>query len=98
MLVHENSDSSVSEKPRVLIATPVKNAAAHLARYFENLERLTYPRDRLSLGILESDSEDGSFEALADGGESLRDTFNQVHLFQRDLGLRISVARLSPEN
>lgn len=96
MLRHEASDSS-AETPRVLIATPVKNAAAYLARYFENLERLTYPRDRISLGILESDSEDGTFEALTEGMKRLRDRFHRVHLLKRDFGFRTSVPRWSPE-
>jgi hypothetical protein len=41
-----------------VILTPVKNAVAHLDRYFELLERLTYPHELLSLGMLESDSSD----------------------------------------
>jgi len=42
--------SSVRE-PKVLILTPVKNAANFLNSYSNNLERLTYPREKLSLGI-----------------------------------------------
>ena len=42
-------------RPLVLILTPVKDATAHLDRYFELLDRLTYPGDRLSLGMLDSE-------------------------------------------
>ncbi len=59
------------ELPLVLVLTPVRDAAAHLARYAELLRRLDYPRERLSLGMLEGDSTDGTFELLPAVGELL---------------------------
>jgi hypothetical protein len=41
---------------KVLVLTPVKDAARHLERYIELLEGLSYPRSLLSLGRMESDS------------------------------------------
>jgi hypothetical protein len=47
-----------SVQPKVLILTPVKNSAHHLLRFFKNVRSLSYPRDRISIGMLESDSDD----------------------------------------
>ena len=47
--------------PRILVLTPVKNAARHLQRHFELIQRLNVPRERLSIGLLESDSTSSSF-------------------------------------
>lgn len=44
--------------PRILILTPVKNAGAHLSRFFELLRNTSYPPSLLSLGVLDSDSDD----------------------------------------
>jgi hypothetical protein len=48
----------------VLILTPMKNAGRHVERYVELIESLDWPRAHLSIGILESDSDDGTFEYL----------------------------------
>lgn len=70
----------------VLILTPVKNAAPHLATYFSGLEHLTYPKSRLSLGMIESDSTDGTYELLTARIDSIRPLFHAVHLIRRDYG------------
>ena len=75
--------------PLVLVLTPVKNATAHLGRYFELLERLSYPADRLSLGMLESDSTDGSFEALAGHCRRLESRWRRARAWQRHFGLQL---------
>lgn len=61
----------MSTTPKVLILTPVKNATAYLPRFTELIERLDWPRERLSIGLLESDSTDGTRDAL----EALRPRF-----------------------
>ncbi|PIA16541.1 hypothetical protein COEREDRAFT_27484, partial [Coemansia reversa NRRL 1564] len=48
----------------VLILTPVKNNAKHLARYFSLLDKLDYPRDRISIAFLVSDSIDATQNML----------------------------------
>lgn len=54
----------MSAQARVLILTPVKNATACLSRYMELIEALDWPRELLSIGVLEGDSTDGTKEAL----------------------------------
>jgi GT2 family glycosyltransferase len=73
----------------VLVLTPVKNAAAFLDGYVEGLGRLTYPSERLSLGLLDSDSSDGTFDALQERLQAWRGWFASVGVWKRDFGYRL---------
>jgi Anp1 len=73
----------------VLILTPVKNAAGHLDAYFRGLERLTHPAESLSLGLLESDSTDGTLERVQRQLERTAGRFRAASLFKRDFGFAI---------
>jgi glycosyltransferase involved in cell wall biosynthesis len=88
--------SSAAEK--VLVLTPVKNASAYLDRYFECLARLDYPRELLSLGLLEGDSRDGTYEKLRALLPSLGQRYVRVTLWKKDYGLQTpaGLARWSP--
>ncbi len=44
-----------ADEPLVMVATPMRACAKYIDRYFANLERLDYPRHRLSIAVLESD-------------------------------------------
>lgn len=79
--------------PKVLLATPVKNAALHLHRYFALLESIDYPRDRLSLAFLESDSIDDTWKVLQDRLSELRGVFRSVTLLKQDYGFQIEGPR-----
>ena len=76
-------------EPLALILTPVKNATAHLDRYFALLERLTYPADRLSLGLLESDSTDGTFEEVNRRLAPLQGRWRRARAWRRNFGLHL---------
>jgi hypothetical protein len=84
--------------PSVLILTPVKQATEHLNRYFELISRLTHPPDRLSLGLLESDSTDDTFSRLRAMLPALRGRFARVTLVQRNFGFHMppGVPRWAP--
>lgn len=74
---------------RVLILTPVKQAASHLENYFAVLGRLIYPPQLLSLGFLEGDSTDDTYERLVDRLPQLRRCYRKVTLVKRDFGFHI---------
>jgi hypothetical protein len=74
---------------KVLVLTPVKDAARHLERYIELLEQLSYPRNLLSLGFMESDSKDNTFETLLGLEQRLSARCRRVELAKRDFGFRI---------
>jgi glycosyltransferase involved in cell wall biosynthesis len=74
---------------RVLIATPVKNASRHLGTYFTNLARLTYPAGLISLGFLEGDSDDDTFDQLRGRSDALAGQYRRCGVWQRHTGFRL---------
>ncbi|MGA7669416.1 MAG: hypothetical protein WBW04_03290 [Nitrolancea sp.] len=77
------------EWPLILILTPLKDAATSLATYQSLLESLTYPHDRISIGLLESDSSDGTYELARKMALALNREFRGARLWKRDFGFRI---------
>lgn len=86
-------------EPRVLILTPVKNAEEHLLPYFRLLLDLSYPHQRISIGLLEGDSGDDTFAALTRAVPVLRKEFRRVGLWKHDFGFHVppGVHRALPE-
>ncbi|OEO28526.1 hypothetical protein VW23_004515 [Devosia insulae DS-56] len=84
--------------PRVLILTPVKGAARHLPRYTELIEQLDWPADRLSVALLEGDSQDDSFAVAEALLPRLRQRARRAELFQRSFGFNMpaGVPRWAP--
>ena len=78
-----------SFQPKVLILTPVKNAAVLAETYFKNMESLTYPRQLLSLGLLESDSNDGSEVLYRNIVQKLSGRFRQTGFWKKDFDFHI---------
>lgn len=76
--------------PHVLILTPFKEAAQHIDRYFDNVNKLTYPHDHISLGFLVSDSKDGTIEKLQEKAKIMTQeqpswqVFHRIDVFQKD--------------
>jgi hypothetical protein len=83
---------------KVLVLTPVKDATLYLDRYFELLAQLDYPPGLLSLGLLEGDSQDGTYETLAALLPALRERYARVTLWKKDYGFRIpqGISRWAP--
>lgn len=79
----------LSDLPSVLVLTPAKNATPYLQTYASLLEQLDWPRERLSLGMLEGDSTDGSFEALQHLLPRLEQRAARVTLHKKDYGLHM---------
>lgn len=73
----------------VLVLTPMKSARRYLDTYFAALEKLTFPHPQLSLGILESDSSDGTFEEVQQRLARDCRNFRRKVLFKRDFGFSI---------
>ena len=75
--------------PTVLVLTPVKQAAAHLDRYFSLLAGLDYPAERISLGMLEGDSTDNSYELLQARRPTLNRSYRRVTLARWNSGFQL---------
>lgn len=78
-----------AELPQVLILTPVKNAATWLEGYFERILALTYPHELLSLGMLESDSRDQTFNLAGEHIRRVAPHLRRARLWNRDFGFHI---------
>ena len=90
--------SSEAPHPRVLVSTPMKDAAPHLARYVDLLEALHWPREQLSVAILEGDSRDDTRQQLEALRPRLERRAGRVSIFHRDYGLHLpdGVPRWAP--
>lgn len=73
----------------VLILTPVKNAARHLEHYWTALGRLSYPAKLISLGLLESDSTDETFEKITERLPSLSAHYASVQLWRKNFNFHM---------
>jgi hypothetical protein len=73
----------------VLILTPIKNASRFFDSYFAGLARLTYPAASISLGLLESDSDDGTFESFRERLRLLRLGYADTEIWQRNFGFHM---------
>ncbi|HLP23356.1 MAG TPA: hypothetical protein VK139_04865 [Microbacteriaceae bacterium] len=76
-------------EPTMLIATPMKNAARHLDRYFSNLETLEQDPKTISLGFLVSDSPDGTWEELQRRKPELEARYRRVTMRQKDFAFEV---------
>ncbi len=83
---------------RVLILTPIKDAADCLESYCRLLNQLTYPPELLSVGLLESDSRDGSFEVFQAGLSRIQGKRSRARIWKRNFGFQLpaGVARWAP--
>lgn len=76
---------------RVLILTPLRNAASHLRQYFLLLSGLTYPHQAIDLAFLVGDCKDNTLSTLDSELarmqlESNPQRFRSVMVIQKDFG------------
>ncbi|KAF7516980.1 hypothetical protein G7054_g13956 [Neopestalotiopsis clavispora] len=61
----KSTPQAVAKEERVLILTPLKDAAPYLSKYFELLAELTYPHHLIDIAFLVGDSSDSTLAVLA---------------------------------
>jgi len=74
---------------RILVLTPLKDAADCLEGYCARIRALTYPHSQISLGFLESDSADQTWTELNARVDDLRREFRAVTVRKKDFGYRV---------
>lgn len=79
---------------RVLILTPLRDAARFLIKHFDLLSQLTYPHDLIDLAFLVSDSKDDTLAVLAmelDRIQKRKDNipFHSVMIVEKDFGTKL---------
>lgn len=81
---------------RVLILTPLRDAVKYLPRYFELLEKLSYPHWLTDLAFLVSDTQDETLAHLSlaldriQSSENPAIPFASVQIITKDFGIRTS--------
>ncbi|KAG0651941.1 Mannan polymerase II complex anp1 subunit [Hyphodiscus hymeniophilus] len=95
----QSTPKAVSNEERVLILTPLRDAAPYLPKHFDLLSDLTYPHHLIDLAFLVGDSTDDTLAILAaelDRIQKQTDTlpFNSVLIVEKDFG---SVTAMSVE-
>jgi len=73
----------------VLILTPAKNASPVLETYFSALSKLSYPAELISIGFLESDSRDNTYELIVQHAARLSGLYRRVGVWKRDFGFEM---------
>jgi hypothetical protein len=89
--ITSSATSAKNKKEKLLVLTPLKDAAKYLDRYFELLDRTTYPNHLISLAFLVSDSSDDTMATLASHIQQIQsrpfwnpNTFESVRIFKKD--------------
>jgi mannan polymerase II complex ANP1 subunit len=81
---------------RVLMCTPLRDAAAHLPMFFSHLRNLTYPHHLIDLAFLVSDSKDDTLESLSARLTELQNDpdpkmpFGEISLIEKDFGQQVN--------
>ena len=83
-------------KERVLMCTPLRDAAQHLPMFFSHLRNLTYPHHLIDLAFLVSDSKDGTNRMLNDMLWQLQSdvdpkmAFGEISVIEKDFGQKVT--------
>lgn len=86
-----STTKAIANEERILILTPLRDAASYLPKYFDLLSLLSYPHHLIDLAFLVGDSSDDTLAVLAaeldrvqDGKETA--AFNSALIVQKDFG------------
>lgn len=92
----QGSGKGWENEERVLMCTPLRDAASHLPMFFSHLRNLTYPHNLIDLAFLVSDSKDGTLELLSNMLQELQDdpdpkmSFGEISVIQKDFGQKVT--------
>ena len=73
----------------ILILTPVKDAARFLDTYFSAIDKLSYPASMISIGMLEGDSKDGTYDLIRERFEHLPRRYASTQIWKKDFNFSI---------
>lgn len=107
LLINESTISQVDLNPtmsttkpivneeRVLLLTPLRDAAQHIDQHFDLLSQLTYPHNLIDLAFLVGDSTDDTLAILAKELERVQSRTDQIPfrsalIVKKDFGIELS--------
>lgn len=90
----QSTPKAVTNEERILILTPLRDAAPYLQKYFDLLSELTYPHHLIDLGFLVGDSTDDTLAILSaelariqKTTDNLNEPFNSALIIEKDFGV-----------
>jgi cellulose synthase/poly-beta-1,6-N-acetylglucosamine synthase-like glycosyltransferase len=84
-----------NEQEHVLILTPLKNAQAYLPRYFELIDRLSYPKDLITVAFLVSDTTDETVSMLKEKADEFLNRqdptqrYHEIAIYEKDFNFQL---------
>ena len=87
----KSTTNAVTNGERVLILTPLRDAAPYIEKYFDLISQLTYPHHLIDLGFLVGDTTDDTLAILTKEVERIQNrqdsvSFNDIVIVQKDFG------------
>lgn len=89
----KSTPQGLSNNERILIVTPLRNAAHHILQHFDLISQLTYPHDLIDLAFLVGDCTDDTLGILAaelDRVQRSPDPFRSAQIIEKDFGVTLS--------
>ncbi|PNY21678.1 Mannan polymerase II complex ANP1 subunit [Tolypocladium capitatum] len=91
----KSTRKALVNEEKILILTPLKDAAPHLSKYFELLAELTYPHHLIDLAFLVSDSKDNTLAVLSSELDRIQKRpdqipFRSAMVIEKDFGFHLS--------
>jgi hypothetical protein len=91
----KSTPKAIFNEERVLILTPLKDAAPFLSKYFDLLAQLTYPHHLIDLGFLVGDTTDDTLAILATELDRIQKRpdkvpFRSATVIEKDFGFKLS--------
>ena len=89
----KSTTKAIANEERILILTPLRDAAPYLQKYFDLLSELSYPHELIDLGFLVGDSTDDTLAVLSaelDRIQKRTDSvpFHNVLIVEKDFGVK----------
>lgn len=78
----KSTPKAATNGERVLILTPLRDAAPYLPKYFDLLSELTYPHDLIDLAFLVGDSTDDTLAVLSSELQRIQDQVDEKVAFR----------------
>lgn len=87
-----STTKAVANEERVLILTPLRDAARHIESYFDLISQLTYPHRLIDLAFLVGDTKDDTVAVLAAELERIQGMpdgipFHSAMIIEKDFGV-----------
>lgn len=94
----DSTPKALTNRERVLILTPLRDAAPYLPKYFDLLVQLTYPHDLIDLAFLVGDCEDDTLAVLGAELKRVQEEleeklhFRSALVVQKDFGADVDMS------